>query len=187
MTTRCLEIEKKFRHIYGISITVMSFWLISFIDIKPEIKLSTSISPAQRFHSKLLMIKRDSDLYQQHLQYEIRDYFLPEKIGKHALIWDQYQKIAFFEPKSQIPSTLNCIWYWKKSSLIVLSIAAISVCVLHILWLTSKKCKKSKDSKTNEKSTSENSVAQSESTAEHAINNIWVHFSSLLKIIYNIK
>jgi len=39
------------------------------------------------------MIKRDSDLYQQHLQYEIRDYFLPEKIGKHALIWEQYQKL----------------------------------------------------------------------------------------------
>ena len=37
------------------------------------------------------MIKRDSDLYKQHLQYEIRDYFLPEKIGKHALIWEQYQ------------------------------------------------------------------------------------------------
>ena len=39
------------------------------------------------------MIKRDSDLYKQHLQYEIRDYFLPEKIGKHALIWEQYQKM----------------------------------------------------------------------------------------------
>ena len=43
-------------------------------------------------HLNLLMIKRDSDLYKQHLQYEIRDYFLPEKIGKHALIWEQYQK-----------------------------------------------------------------------------------------------
>ena len=39
------------------------------------------------------MIKRSASLNQQHLQYEIRDFFLPDKIGKHALIWEKYQII----------------------------------------------------------------------------------------------
>ena len=152
--------------------------------------MSTSISPVKRFYSNLPMIKRDSDLYQQHLQYEIRDYFLPEKIGKHALIWEQYQRlISRVEINDSVGlevQGLNTVWYWEKSSLIVLSIAAISVCVLHIIWLTSKKCKKSNP---DEKPNSENSndTGSSESTTEHTINNIWVYFRSFLGIIYNVK
>ena len=127
------------------------------------------------------MIKRDSDLNQQHLQYEIRDYFLPEKIGKHALIWDQYQTKLRQGRESLFHWALNFVWYWEKSSLIVLSIAAISVCVLHIIWLTSKKCKKSNSDEKQTPATSDGD-GSSESTTEHSIKNVWNNFESLISI-----